>query len=94
MNLESQRISTAGNRQSKRQSTVKDNARSRKRTAVLLSKDVCKQFLLAFTLNTCCGCVGSFGCFYKNQSKTKFIFDEVGLWPQFCSEKQIITRYA
>lgn len=63
-------------------------------TVVLLSKDVCKQVLLAFTLNTCCGCVGSFEFFSKNQSKTKFIFGEVGLLSQFCSEKQIITHYA
>lgn len=62
--------------------------------AVLLCKDVCKQLLLAFTLNTCCGCVGSLGCFSKNQSKTKFILVVVGLWSQFRCEKQIITHYA
>lgn len=38
-------------------------------TAVLLRKDVYKQLLLAFALNTCCGCVGSFGCFSENQTK-------------------------
>lgn len=62
--------------------------------AVLLCKDVCKQLLLAFTLNTCCGCVGSFGCFSKNQSKTKFILVVVGLWSLSHCEKQIITHYA
>lgn len=61
-------------------------------TAVLLYKDVYKQLLLAFTLNTCCGCVGSFGCFSKNQRKMNFILAVVGLWPQFHSEKQIITH--
>lgn len=50
--------------------------------------------MLAFTMNTCYGCAGSFGCFYKNQSKTKFIFGDVGLCPQICSERQIITHYA
>lgn len=44
--------------------------------------------------NTCCGCVGSFGCFSKNQSKPKFILVVVGIWSQFHCEKQIITHYA
>lgn len=48
---------------------------------------------VGLTLNTCLGCLGSFGCFPKNQNKIKFVSVAVQLWSQFLCER-LLRHYA